>query len=154
MLKEFSNIDSVKTISLTNEDKVNGVVIISHGMAEHMGRYSWLTNKLNKDGYHASVDTIVSSNGQEDHVSMGANAAIQAYQILENVERILAIELLNASQALFFRKKKTSPFLSAMLCSFRAEIPKVTEDRVLHNDIEKAIKFIQSFELENEVLFD
>ncbi|MDG2499197.1 MAG: histidine ammonia-lyase [Flavobacteriaceae bacterium] len=102
----------------------------------------------------ASVDSIVSSNGQEDHVSMGANAAIQAYQILENVERILAIELLNASQALFFRKKKTSPFLSAMLCSFRAEIPKVTEDRVLHNDIEKAIKFIQSFELENEVLFD
>ena len=52
MLKEFSNIDSVKTISLTNEDKVNGVVIISHGMAEHMGRYSWLTKKLNKDGYH------------------------------------------------------------------------------------------------------
>ena len=52
MLKEFSNIDSVKTISLTNEDKVNGVVIISHGMAEHMGRYSWLSNKLNKDGYH------------------------------------------------------------------------------------------------------
>ena len=52
MLKEFSNIDSVKTISLTIEDKVNGVVIISHGMAEHMGRYSWLTNKLNNDGYH------------------------------------------------------------------------------------------------------
>jgi alpha-beta hydrolase superfamily lysophospholipase len=52
MLNEFSNIDSVKTISLTNEDKVNGVVIISHGMAEHMGRYSWLSNKLNKDGYH------------------------------------------------------------------------------------------------------
>ena len=52
MLKEFSNIDSVKTISLTNEDKVYGVVIISHGMAEHMGRYSWLTNKLNNDGYH------------------------------------------------------------------------------------------------------
>ena len=46
MLKEFSNIDSVKTISLTNEDKVNGVVIISHGMAEHMGRYSWLTINL------------------------------------------------------------------------------------------------------------
>jgi len=52
MLKEFSNIDSVKTITLTNEDKVNGVVIISHGMAEHMGRYSWLINKLNNDGYH------------------------------------------------------------------------------------------------------
>ena len=67
----------------------------------------------------ASVDSIVSSNGQEDHVSMGANAAIQAYQILENVERILAIELLNASQALFFRNQKTSPFLIAILSSFR-----------------------------------
>ena len=53
MLKEFTNTDTVKTISLTNKDKVNGVVIISHGMAEHMGRYSWLINKLNNDGYHA-----------------------------------------------------------------------------------------------------
>ncbi|MDB2482449.1 alpha/beta hydrolase [Gammaproteobacteria bacterium] len=52
MLKEYSNIDSVKTISLTNDEKTNGVVIISHGMAEHMGRYSWLINKLNNDGYH------------------------------------------------------------------------------------------------------
>ena len=102
----------------------------------------------------ASVDSIVSSNGQEDHVSMGANAAIQAYQILENVERVLAIELLNASQAMFFRNQKTSPFLTAILSSFRSEIPKVTEDRVLHNDIDKAIKFIQTLELENDVLFD
>ena len=52
MLEEFTNTDSVKTISLTNEDKVNGVVIISHGMSEHMGRYGWLINKLNNDGYH------------------------------------------------------------------------------------------------------
>ena len=52
MLKEYSNIESVKTISLTNDEKANGVVIISHGMAEHMGRYSWLINKLNNDGYH------------------------------------------------------------------------------------------------------
>ena len=52
MLKEFTNIDTVKTISLTNEDKVYGVVIISHGMSEHMGRYGWLINKLNNDGYH------------------------------------------------------------------------------------------------------
>jgi len=102
----------------------------------------------------ASVDSIVSSNGQEDHVSMGANAATQTYRVLENVERILAIELLNASQALFFRNQKTSPFLTAILSSFRTEIPKVIEDRVLHNDIEKAIKFIQTLELENEVLFD
>ena len=102
----------------------------------------------------ASVDSIVSSNGQEDHVSMGANAAIQAYQIIENVERILAIELLNASQAMFFRTKKTAPFLSAILSGFQSVIPKLTEDRVLHDDIQKAIKFIQTLELENDVLFD
>ena len=102
----------------------------------------------------ASVDSIVSSNGQEDHVSMGANAAIQAYQIIENVERILAIELLTASQAMFFRTKKTAPFLSAMLSGFQSVIPKLTEDRVLHNDIQEAIKFIQTLELENDVLFD
>lgn len=102
----------------------------------------------------ASVDSIVSSNGQEDHVSMGANAAVQAYQILENVERILAIELLTASQALFFRTTKTSPFLSAVVFSFRSKIPKVTEDRMLHNDIVKAVDFIQTLELENDLLFN
>jgi histidine ammonia-lyase len=102
----------------------------------------------------ASVDSIVSSNGQEDHVSMGANAAVQAYQIIENVERILGIELLNASQALFFRTKNTSPFLKSFISSFRLEIPKVTEDRILHDDIEKSIKFIQNTALESELLFN
>lgn len=102
----------------------------------------------------ASVDSIVSSNGQEDHVSMGANAAVQAYQITENVERILAIELLNASQALFFRTKNTSPFLKSFISSFRLEIPKVTEDRILHDDIEKSIKFIQNTAFESELLFN
>ena len=52
MFNEFSNNQSVKTISLTNQDIVNGVVIISHGMSEHMGRYKWLITKLNNDGYH------------------------------------------------------------------------------------------------------
>ena len=52
MFKEFSNNDAVKTISLTNQDHVNGVVVVSHGMAEHMGRYEWLINKLNNDGFH------------------------------------------------------------------------------------------------------
>jgi histidine ammonia-lyase len=102
----------------------------------------------------ASVDSIVSSNGQEDHVSMGANAAVQAYQIIENVERILAIELLNASQALFFRQKSTSPFLKTFISSFRLEVPKVTHDRILYQDIDKSIKFIQNTDLESELLFN
>ncbi len=102
----------------------------------------------------ASIDSIVSSNGQEDHVSMGANAAVQACQIIDNVERILAIELLNASQALFFRQKSTSPFLKTFISSFRLEVPKVTHDRILYQDIDKSIKFIQNTDLESELLFN
>lgn len=52
----------------------------------------------------ASADSIVSSNGQEDHVSMGANAATKCYQVVANVQRVYAIELLNASQAIEFRR--------------------------------------------------
>jgi len=51
----------------------------------------------------ASVDSIVSSNGQEDHVSMGANAATKLFKVLENVQRVLAIELITAVQAIEFQ---------------------------------------------------
>ena len=99
----------------------------------------------------ASVDSIVSSNGQEDHVSMGANAAVQAFEIVDNVERILAIELMNASQALFYRKEKTSPFLQNFLKAFRDKVPKVSEDRILHEDIQNALSFLKSLKLESEL---
>jgi histidine ammonia-lyase len=91
----------------------------------------------------ASVDSIVSSNGQEDHVSMGANAATQAYQIVYNVENVLSIELLNAAQALNFRAPlKTSPFLESFINTYRTEVSFVHEDRVLHNDILETICFL------------
>ncbi len=97
----------------------------------------------------ASVDSIVSSNGQEDHVSMGANAATKCFTIAENVERILAIELLNASQAIAFRRPlQSSDFIEQFLASFQNEVPYVHEDRILHYDIEKAIAFLQSFEID------
>ena len=99
----------------------------------------------------ASVDSIVSSNGQEDHVSMGANAATQAIQILENVEQILAIELINASQALFFRPYKTTPFLENFISEFRELVPKVTKDRILHDDLQKSVYFLKSWKFENEL---
>jgi histidine ammonia-lyase len=102
----------------------------------------------------ASVDSIVSSNGQEDHVSMGANAATQAYQLIENVERILAIELFNASQALHFRKPMcTSQFLSAYLLAYKKEVSIVQEDRFLHNDIIASIAFLKTLNIDNEELF-
>ncbi|QYS88733.1 histidine ammonia-lyase [Flavobacterium davisii] len=98
----------------------------------------------------ASTDSIVSSNGQEDHVSMGANAATKCFKIMENLERILAIELMNASQAIDFRKPlKTSDFLESFLKLYREEVPLVKEDRILHYDIEKSIAFLSSFYVED-----
>ena len=98
----------------------------------------------------ASIDSIVSSNGQEDHVSMGANAATKSLKIVENVERILAIELMNASQAIEFRRPlQSSNFIEMFLKSFREDVPLVSEDRILHYDIENAVKFLQSFEIDD-----
>lgn len=99
----------------------------------------------------ASIDSIMSSNGQEDHVSMGANAATQALQIIENVEQILAIELLNASQALFYRDDKTSEFLESFLKVYRKRVPKLEGDRILHDDIKESLDFIRSFEFDNDL---
>ena len=102
----------------------------------------------------ASVDSIVSSNGQEDHVSMGANAATQAYTLVNNVERIFAIELFNASQALHFRAPlKSSGFIEMFLQAYRAEVPFIEEDEVLHDDIEASIAFIQNLAIDNSELF-
>jgi len=101
----------------------------------------------------ASVDSIESSNGQEDHVSMGANAATKLFQVVENVERILAIELLNASQALSFREEKTSPFLQAFVDAFRERVPVIVQDRILYTDIQEAIEFLQNVDIEDNLLF-
>jgi histidine ammonia-lyase len=99
----------------------------------------------------ASVDSIVSSNGQEDHVSMGANAATKCLRIMENLERILAIELMNASQAIEFRRPlQSSDFIEMFLKSYREEVPFVEEDRILHYDIQKSIVFLNSFLIDIE----
>lgn len=102
----------------------------------------------------ASVDSIVSSNGQEDHVSMGANAATQAYTLINNVERVLAIELFNASQALAFRAPlKSSEFIEQFLLSYRVVVPFIKEDEVLHDDIQASIEFIQTIGIDSSELF-
>ena len=100
----------------------------------------------------SSVDSIVSSNGQEDHVSMGANGATKALRIVENLERILAIELMNASQAIEFRRPlKSSEFLEMFVKSYREEVPLVTEDRILHYDIENTISFLHHLQIDETV---
>ncbi len=94
----------------------------------------------------ASIDSIVSSNGQEDHVSMGANAATKALRIMDNLERILAIELMNASQAIEFRRPfQSSDFIEMFLKSYREEVPLIDNDRIFHYDIEKSVAFLNSF---------
>jgi histidine ammonia-lyase len=82
---------------------------------------------------------------------MGANAATKALRIMDNLERILAIELMNASQAIAFRKPLcSSEFIESFLKSFREEVPLVKEDRILHYDIEKSVAFLNSFMIELE----
>lgn len=94
----------------------------------------------------ASVDSISSSNNQEDHVSMGANAATQCYRVMQNVEKVLAIELLSAAQALEFRRPlRTSPKLENLMTAFRQLIPFNEADRLLHDDMVAAIGFVRAF---------
>src|SRR5688572_12574666 len=96
----------------------------------------------------ASVDSIVSSNGQEDHVSMGANAATKAYRIVNNLYSILAIELLTAAQALAFRRPlHSSPYLEKLVDTFRQSVPFIEDDRVLHEDMIRAERFLKAIEL-------
>lgn len=90
----------------------------------------------------ASVDSIVSSNGQEDHVSMGANAALKAFRVVKNAYGILAIELITATQGLQFRRPlKSSPQLEAFADTFRSKVPFMEQDRLLHDDLVRAEAF-------------
>ena len=91
----------------------------------------------------ASVDTIDSSNGQEDHVSMGANAATKLYRVVTNVEQILGIELMNASQAIEFRRPmKTSPILEQLLQEYRQIVPFADDDEYMHPKMMKSQQFV------------
>ncbi|MDE5611317.1 MAG: aromatic amino acid lyase, partial [Odoribacter sp.] len=96
-----------------------------------------------------SVDSIPSSNEQEDHVSMGGNAATKTVKVAGNVERILAIELMNAAQAIDMQRPlKTSPYLEEFLKEFRKVVPFNSQDRVMYKDIEAATDFLRYGEFE------
>lgn len=96
----------------------------------------------------ASVDSIVSSNGQEDHVSMGANAATKCLRVCDNLERILAIELLTASQALELRlPEKSSVKIEKLVSEYRKVVSFNAADRILSTDIKASVAFIRSIDL-------
>ena len=90
------------------------------------------------------VDSIDSSQAQEDHVRMGANSALKCYRVMDNVQRVLAIELFNASQALEFRRPaKTSSRLEGLVSAFRRHVPFIEDDVVLYPYMHKAESFLR-----------
>ncbi len=94
----------------------------------------------------ASVDSIVSCNGQEDHVSMAANAATKLYKVIENVEKLLAIEFMTAAQALEFRRPlRSSTFVETMVEKYRKVVPVLENDRILSVDMHDTVLFLRNF---------
>jgi len=94
--------------------------------------------------FPASADSIPTSLGQEDHVSMGSIGGRKTFRVVKNLEKILGVELLSAAQALdFHRPKKSSKILDAVHGEIRESISFATEDRLFANDINKAINIIK-----------
>jgi histidine ammonia-lyase len=152
-LSELGNISERRTYQLISGSRglPNYLVAnpgINSGLMIPQYTAASLVSKNKELCHPASSDSIVSSNGQEDHVSMGANAATKVYKIVNNVYSILAIELINASQALEFRRPaKTSEILEQFVKEFRYRVPFIEEDRVLHNDIAAAEEFVKTVEI-------
>lgn len=96
-----------------------------------------------------SVDSIESSQGQEDHVSMGANSATKGYKVVQNLERILSIELFNAAQALEFRRpKKSSPFIENFISEYRKQVSFIENDQIMSSAMNKSLEFIQNIAID------
>lgn len=95
----------------------------------------------------ASVDSIVSCNGQEDHVSMAANAGTKLYRVIENLERLLSIEFLVAMQALEYRPLSSSELIEKIASEFRQVVPKLENDRILSKDIQITIEYLRTLSL-------
>ncbi|MFA8449226.1 MAG: histidine ammonia-lyase [Bacteroidales bacterium] len=96
----------------------------------------------------ASADSIESSQGQEDHVSMGANAATKLLRVVENTEKILSIELFNASQALEFRRPlKSSSIIEEFVAEYRKQVPFVDNDKIMYTEMHKSFDFIRAIEI-------
>ncbi|HNX65680.1 MAG TPA: histidine ammonia-lyase [Bacteroidales bacterium] len=93
----------------------------------------------------SSVDSIPSSNEQEDHVSMGANGATRLVRVADNLSRVIAIELFTACQAMEFRRPlKSSDTIERIFSEFRRVVPFVGEDTLMYTEIAKSVDFINN----------
>ena len=96
----------------------------------------------------ASCDSIVSSNGQEDLVSMGANAATKLHKIISNLQYIAGIELMNAAQGIDFRRPlKSSPIIEKIMTDYRKAVPFVEEDVVMEEYIAKTMEWLENYDI-------
>ena len=154
-LSELASISERRTERLVNPNYSNGLPAfltpqggLNSGYMIAQYTSASLVSENKSLAHPASVDSIPTSAGQEDHVSMGTTAARQAYSIVENVEKVLAIEILCAAQALDFRKP-LSPGLGALEAhkSLRETVAFLEEDRVTSLDIELALEWIRSGKL-------
>jgi histidine ammonia-lyase len=92
----------------------------------------------------AVIDTIDSSNGQEDHVSMGANAATQLHRVMDNVEKIIGLEAFTAAQALGFRRPlQSSPIIEEAHQSIRKVIPFIETDTYMSPLMHAAFEWVK-----------
>ena len=95
-----------------------------------------------------SIDSIPSSNEQEDHVSMGANGATRLLRVADNLATLLAIELFTAVQALDFRRPmKSSDYIEAVVSAYRQKVPFIKDDKIMYNEIASSVEFIRTFDL-------
>jgi histidine ammonia-lyase len=97
-----------------------------------------------------SVDSIPSSNEQEDHVSMGANGATRLMRVAENLERVVAIELFTAVQALEFRRPlRSSAYIEAIVEAYRKSVPFIKNDKLMYDEIAKSVEFIRTYNIKD-----
>ena len=101
----------------------------------------------------ASVDSIESSAGQEDHVSMGANAATKALKVADNVWHVLGCEWMAAAQALHLRQWSTSPLLEDILLAYRAWVVPLAQDRYMAPDMAASVEFLRSVALDDATIY-
>jgi histidine ammonia-lyase len=117
----------------------SGFMIVQYTAASIVSRNKLLCNP-------ASADSLESSNGQEDHVSMGANAAVKLFEVIQNVQRLLGLELFTSAQALDFRgAENASPLNTKLHEDFRTIVPYGSEDKYMHPLMEKAFRFVQTY---------
>ena len=130
-------------VFLTDNAGLNsGLMILQYTSASLVSANKQLANP-------SSTDSITSSNGQEDHVSMGANGANQLRDIIENLYDILAIELITSAQAREYVSHKSSKTLTKYIKEFRKLVPKLKGDRIMFGDIRKASKFLKTYKLKS-----